>query len=120
VVEAMSGLLPAVDRAALAGEGGEEFAAQLAEALRPGSDGWLDDDLAFVSPWGFDVGDISVPTFLWQGDEDLMVPYAHGRWLAEHVPGMAAHLLPGEGHISVFLAHLDEVLDELVDAGRKG
>ena len=120
LIEAMSGLLPEVDRAALDGEGGEDFAAQLAEALRSGVDGWVDDDLAFVTPWGFDVEEIKVPTFLWQGEEDLMVPFAHGRWLADRVPGAVAHLLPGEGHLSVFTARIDEVLDELLEAGRAG
>jgi pimeloyl-ACP methyl ester carboxylesterase len=43
-----------------------------------------------------------------------MVPFAHGRWLAERIPGAVAHLLPGEGHISVFVNRVDEVLDELV------
>jgi hypothetical protein len=52
--------------------------------------------------------------------KDLMVPFAHGRWLAEHVPGTVAHLLPGEGRISVCAAHVDEVLDELAGAALAG
>lgn len=116
VIEAMSGLLPAVDRAALEGEAGEELAAQFGEAVRNGAAGWIDDDLAFVRPWGFELRDISVPTFLWQGDGDLMVPFAHGHWLADRIPGAVAHLLPGEGHISICLGHLEEILDELVVA----
>jgi pimeloyl-ACP methyl ester carboxylesterase len=116
VVEALSGLLPAVDLAALDAEGADDLAASFAEAIRPGADGWIDDDLAFVRPWGFALDAIEVPTFLWQGDEDLMVPFAHGRWLAEHVPGTVAHLLPGDGHVSVFLSRIGEVLDELVAA----
>jgi pimeloyl-ACP methyl ester carboxylesterase len=113
VVDSMSTLLPAVDRAALAGEVGEELAAQIAEGVRHGASGWIDDDLAFVKPWGFSVEEISVPVFLWQGDEDLMVPFAHGGWLAERIPGSVAHLIPGEGHISVFFNHLDAVIGEL-------
>ena len=42
-----------------------------------------------------------------------MVPFAHGRWLAAHVPGARAHLLPGAGHLLV-ATHLDEALAELV------
>lgn len=55
-----------------------------------------------------------MPAFVWQGEEDLMVPFAHGRWLADHLPRAVAHLLPGEGHLSVALGSLDPMLDELV------
>jgi pimeloyl-ACP methyl ester carboxylesterase len=54
-----------------------------------------------------------VPTYLWQGSDDLMVPFAHGRWLAERVPGVIAHLEQGEGHLSIGIGALDRMLDEL-------
>ena len=45
-----------------------------------------------VKSWGFDVSAITVPVAVWQGDEDLMVPAAHGRGLAGHVAGPVGHL----------------------------
>lgn len=113
LISAMSSLLPPVDAAALAGEPGEDLAAHFAYGLRDGADGWIDDDLAFTRDWGFDLGEIAVPVFLWQGGADLMVPFAHGGWLAEHVPGAVVHLEPDDGHVSVVFNHLDELFDEL-------
>lgn len=115
VREGLASLLPEVDHAVLTDEFGDDLAAHIAEGLRTGVDGWLDDDLAFVRPWGFALTDITVPTFLWQGSEDLMVPFAHGQWLAKHVPGVTAHLEPGEGHLSVGVGALDRMLAELVE-----
>jgi len=74
--------------------------------------GVRDDGLACVADWGFDPASISVPTAIWQGDADAMVPLNHGRWLAEHVPGTRVHLLPDAGHLLV-ATHLDEALAEL-------
>ena len=51
-------------------------------ALRPGVEGWVDDDFAFLAPWGFDVGAIEVPVLVWQGEHDLMVPPAARRLAA--------------------------------------
>ena len=79
-----------------------------------GIEGWLDDDLAFLSPWGFAPADVTVPTFLWHGLEDLAVPVAHGRWLAAHLPNVTAHLEPGDGHLSVLVGGIGRMLDELV------
>ena len=111
----MASLVPPVDVAALSGPGGGEFADDLAEMFRDGLssgvDGWLDDDLAFVSPWGFDAAEAAGPLHLWQGDQDLMVPFAHGRWLAAHLPSARAYLLEGEGHISLAAGRLGEMLD---------
>jgi pimeloyl-ACP methyl ester carboxylesterase len=80
-------------------------------------DGWLDDDLAFVKGWGFELGEIAVPTVIWQGSQDLMVPFGHGQWLSAQLPNASAHLVAGEGHLSVGLGAIGEMLDELVTAG---
>ena len=117
VASSLETLLPDVDRAVLTGEFAEDTAASFREAVRTGTEGWLDDDLAFVSPWGFDLEEISVPVMIWQGSADLMVPFSHGQWLASHLPAASAHLQPGEGHLSVGLGALDRMLDELVAAG---
>ncbi|MBD5784796.1 alpha/beta hydrolase [Cellulosimicrobium terreum] len=61
----------------------------------------VDDDLAYVRRWGFDVSDVTVPTLVLQGGLDRMVPPTHGLWIAEHVPGAALRLLPDAGHVSV-------------------
>ncbi len=113
IVEAMATLLPDVDRALLTEDFGDALAAHMHEGLRTGVDGWLDDDLAFTRPWGFDLGSITVPTSLWQGSEDLMVPFAHGVWLADHIAGVTPHLLDGEGHLSVGVGALDEMFADL-------
>jgi pimeloyl-ACP methyl ester carboxylesterase len=118
VLESMRGLLPQVDQEVLTEQFGEDLAASFREALRVSVDGWLDDDLAFVKPWGFDLDEIQSPVSIWQGSLDLMVPYAHGQWLGRNVPGVSAQLREGEGHLSVLLGSLGEMLDGLVDAAR--
>jgi pimeloyl-ACP methyl ester carboxylesterase len=117
LVTSMGSLLPDVDRAQLTGELGQDIVTGFRTGLRDGVDGWLDDDLAFAQPWGFELADLRVPVSLWQGSEDLMVPAAHGRWLAERVPGVRAHLLDGEGHLSVAVGRTAQMLDELVTFG---
>lgn len=114
IVDAMSSLLPDVDRAHLGGEFGDYVAQAFREALAVSGDGWVDDDLAFVEPWGFDLAAISVPVTVWQGSDDLMVPFAHGEWLAAHVPEARARLLPGAGHLSIVVGRADEIVDDLL------
>ncbi len=47
------------------------------EGLRISAEGWIDDVLAFCSPWGFDVSKIKVPVYLWHGGRDVFSPVAH-------------------------------------------
>ena len=114
----MATLLPDVDRAVVTAEFGEDLAASFHEALRVGVDGWLEDDLALVKPWGFDLDDVQVPVAVWQGSADLMVPCAHGVWLADRLPHSVVHLEHGEGHLSLALGAIDEMLDELLEMFR--
>jgi pimeloyl-ACP methyl ester carboxylesterase len=114
LIASMDSLLPEVDRVVLTEEFGANMVASVVEGLRLGYEGWFEDDLAFVAPWGFDLDEISIPTAIWQGSEDLMVPFAHGEWLASHVPDTSAHLLEGEGHLSVGIGAMDQMVEELL------
>ncbi|PWJ26665.1 pimeloyl-ACP methyl ester carboxylesterase [Branchiibius hedensis] len=115
----LASLLPPTDLAVLTDEFGQDMAANFREALRVSAEGWIDDDLAFVRPWGFDLADVKTPVSLWQGTDDLMVPFAHGEWLTANVPGVVAHLLPGEGHLSVAIGRAEAMFAELLDLSGK-
>jgi pimeloyl-ACP methyl ester carboxylesterase len=58
----------------------------IAEHAVNGVYGWSDDILALIGPWGFDVSEITVPVLIRYGTSDVLVPPAHGDWLAAHVP----------------------------------
>jgi pimeloyl-ACP methyl ester carboxylesterase len=85
----------------------------LGEVVRPALAGDpaapVDDDLAYVRPWGFDPATITARTLVVHGADDRLIPPAHGEWLAGHIPGAELRLVPGEGHISV-LNHAREAL----------
>lgn len=109
LLERMASLLSDPDAALVRGPFGIYLAACFAEGLAPGGAGVADDDLAFATNWGFEMDQIRVPVQVWQGGQDLMVPAAHGAWLAEHIPGAEAHLEPGSGHMSVVAERIGEV-----------
>jgi pimeloyl-ACP methyl ester carboxylesterase len=69
------------------------------EAYRNGVWGWVDDDLAFLQPWGFDVAEIHVPVEVRYGAQDVLVPASHGDWLARHVPGAQVTVAHEAGHL---------------------
>jgi pimeloyl-ACP methyl ester carboxylesterase len=109
------GLLPPVDQAAITGE----YAATLIEsskrAVAKGIWGWFDDDMAFLRDWGFPLDGITVPVALWQGRLDMMVPFAHGEWMAANVTGARPHLLDQHGHLSLAVSSLPQILDDLLE-----
>jgi len=116
VAAALGDLIADADRAVLTGAYADHLAAGSRAALSSGIAGWRDDDLAFVADWGFSVtGEGKLPAAIWQGDQDRMVPFAHGQWLAANIPGARAHLLPGEGHLTMTVSLLGHVLDDLLD-----
>jgi len=106
-------LLPPVDKAVLSGDRAAHAKRNMDVGLANGVAGWRDDDLAFTRPWGFELAAISVPTLLWQGVQDRMVPAAHGRWLAERIPGVEAHISEEDGHLSIAVSRLGEIYDWL-------
>jgi pimeloyl-ACP methyl ester carboxylesterase len=109
VMEVFGDLLGAADTSVLSGA----FAGWMVEAsnhgLRESADGWLDDDLAFVRPWGFELASIDRPVLVVQGGDDRFVPVSHGRWLAEHVPGAEARIEDADGHLTLIERRVPEV-----------
>jgi pimeloyl-ACP methyl ester carboxylesterase len=119
ILSAMGGLVSGADAAVLTGEYAADLAQALRGAVRNGSAGWRDDDLAFTADWGFPVDAAADRAAIWQGDQDKMVPFAHGQWLAAHIPGARVHLEPGAGHLTMTATIIDRILDDLLDlAGR--
>jgi pimeloyl-ACP methyl ester carboxylesterase len=111
---ALDDFLCAADRAAIDGGFGAFLLAAWQRIAEDEIWGWLDDDLALFGDWGFELGDVVAPVAVWQGHDDLLVPFGHGRWLAERLPNAEFHPLPGVGHISLVASHFGAVLDALI------
>ena len=113
IADAMGGLVSEVDRAYATGEFAEHMHAGFTRATDEGIWGWVDDDLAFTRGWGFRLEDVTdVPVSVWQGREDRMVPFAHGVYLADHLPGARRHLYDDEGHLSL-VGRVGDIIDDL-------
>lgn len=109
LAKAFESLLTPVDAATLTGEIAEYLSFSGHEGLAPGSEGWWEDAMAQVSPWGFDIADISVPVMVMHGRQDKFVPVGHGEWLAAHVPGVDARILGNDGHLTLLEHRIPEV-----------
>lgn len=86
-----------------------------AQAAGPG--GLIADDLAYVSPWGFELSQIACPVLLLHGGADRVVPASHSQWLARQIPSAELWSRPDDGHLSV-LNGGEGALEWLVDSGR--
>lgn len=89
------------------------LAASTAEALRQGGRGVARELTLLAQPWDFKLEEARVPVRIWQGLSDNIVPAAMARRLAGELPHSETHWLPGEGHLSLIVRHLDAVLEDL-------
>jgi pimeloyl-ACP methyl ester carboxylesterase len=115
VTEMMRTLLSPVDAAQMTGEFGEWLRRSAHDGLAPGEQGWWDDQVAHLAPWGFDLGEITVPVKVWHGRHDRFVPFQHGQWLAEHVSGAEAELSEEDGHLTLLAGKVGDVHTWLAD-----
>jgi pimeloyl-ACP methyl ester carboxylesterase len=88
------------DEAALSGEW-SWLGKVVGPAVEGGPGGLIDDDLAYVAPWGCDPAQAIAPALFLHGGRDRVVPSAHGEWLARRYPSAELRLSPDDGHISI-------------------
>jgi pimeloyl-ACP methyl ester carboxylesterase len=115
VMEFMESLLAPADAAELSGELGQHMVDALHSGLAPGSDGWWDDELAMLAPWGFELSAIRTPVLVCHGRQDRFVPFAHGEWVAGQIPGVRTMLSDDDGHLTITAHHLGEIHDWLLE-----
>jgi pimeloyl-ACP methyl ester carboxylesterase len=100
LIDELAAELPPPDQATMARqEVREMLVTNWQEATRQGAAGWMDDDLAFTRPWGFDLADVTAEVRIWQGELDVLAPQAHGRRVAEQLPNATFELVEGKGHM---------------------
>jgi pimeloyl-ACP methyl ester carboxylesterase len=112
--EVFETLLGDADRAVLDGPLIDYLHANAIHALAETGDGWIDDNLAFVKPWGFELAAITRPVLIVQGGDDRFVPRSHGEWLAARVPGAEAWIDDENGHLTLAENRVPEVHDWLL------
>jgi pimeloyl-ACP methyl ester carboxylesterase len=119
ITGAMASLVQGPDREVLAhGAAGHHWAATMPVSFAHGPDGWIDDDLAFVRPFGFLPSDIRVPVLVVHGRQDRFVPVAHGEWLAGAIPGAEAWIEDEEAHFTLLERRVPEVHAWLLERAR--
>jgi pimeloyl-ACP methyl ester carboxylesterase len=76
----------------------------------------LTDLVLFTRDWGFAAADVTVPVRWWHGDDDHIVPLAHGQHLVERLPDATLKVIAGESHLGG-LGIAQEVLGTLMELG---
>jgi pimeloyl-ACP methyl ester carboxylesterase len=102
------------DAAAVTDEVGRRILACWREGLRRSTEGAASDTRIYGEPWPFHLSEIRVPTTIWHGEADGLVPASIGHHYAAALPHARTHFIPDEGHISLTAFHYNDILDELL------
>jgi len=106
--------LPEPDRLVLSGTNAQELVlASAIEGVRQGSKSLLEEIRIYSKFWGFELSDLNVPVSLFQGEADIDVPASMARYQAELIPNCELNLYPADGHFSLLVNHIDEIITSL-------
>jgi pimeloyl-ACP methyl ester carboxylesterase len=90
-----------------------EFEAEYTQTLRGGIEGIASDFVLVSGSWGFAPEEINTETHLWSGTLDQNTPPAMTHYLATQLPNSHTHILPDEGHLSLYV-HWEEILKNVM------
>ena len=76
----------------------------------------LADIILFTRHWGFEAAEVTVPVRWWHGDNDHIIPHAHGEHMAARLPDCRFQTIAGESHLGG-MGVATEVLEQLLDLG---
>jgi pimeloyl-ACP methyl ester carboxylesterase len=83
-------------------------------AWRASAEGVMIDAQIYARPWGFDIEDVRVPMRLWHGKEDRAFAVRLAEEIAKRFPNCKARFIENEGHYSLPIRHMREILQDLI------
>ena len=83
-------------------------------AWRSSVKGLIHDAEIFGMPWGFRLEDIDVSVRLWHGTEDRAFSIEVAKYVASRLANCVPHFIEGEGHYSLPIRHMREILADLI------
>jgi pimeloyl-ACP methyl ester carboxylesterase len=83
-------------------------------AWRSSADGVMIDAQIYAQPWGFAIEDVHVPVRLWHGMEDRAFAVRLAEDIANRFPNCKAQFIQNEGHYSLPIRHMREILEDLI------
>ena len=88
---------------------------RMREVGSSGIKGTMYDRKLIFKSWGFKLEEISsrVKVYLWQGIFDKSVPISVGRYMVKKIPNCEAKFYPKEGHISVCVNKINDIVNSL-------
>jgi pimeloyl-ACP methyl ester carboxylesterase len=79
-----------------------------------GADGVMADAEIYGRPWGFHLEEVDVPVRLWHGKQDRAFSFRVAEETAKRLPNCVARYVENEGHFSLPIRHMREILADLI------